>query len=197
VPGTAALNKFSANALSVSCASARNCAVGGFYEEANQDSEAFVATEAHGVWCPAAPVRGTVGAAGLFATITSVSCASSGNCAAGGSYADRAGHPQAFLVTEKSGVWSAAQQVARALNAGGDASANTWRDLLVAAGYGLRPTPPNWSSSSGTPNGLGSGCHRGTETRPGSTISSPSKNCASCSGLRRVYGTAPLSLYSS
>lgn len=62
VPGTAKLNESSANALSVSCASAGNCAVGGFYEEANQDSEAFVASEARGSWHSAAQVRGTAGA---------------------------------------------------------------------------------------------------------------------------------------
>jgi len=34
------------------------------------------------------------------AEVTSVSCASAGNCSAGGYYADNSGHPQAFAVSQ-------------------------------------------------------------------------------------------------
>jgi Bacterial Ig-like domain (group 3) len=118
VPGTAALNKFSANALSVSCKSAGNCAVGGFYEQAGQDSEAFVASEAHGLWHPAAPVRGTVGAG---AAVSSVSCAAAGDCVAGGYFTDRAGREQAFVADETAGTWGPAITVAAGLNVAGNA----------------------------------------------------------------------------
>jgi hypothetical protein len=52
---------------------------------------------------------------------------------------------------------------------------------------GLRPTPPNASTSAGGPPAAsaGSGRHRDTDTTPGSTSSSPSKKPAICSGLRR------------
>jgi hypothetical protein len=90
----------------------------------NDQTQAFTVDERHGAWSAAHEVAGALNA-GLFARVTSVSCASPGNCAAVGSYTDGAGHPQAFLVTEKNGAWSAAQQVARALNTGGDATANT------------------------------------------------------------------------
>jgi hypothetical protein len=118
VPGTAALNMFSANALSVSCASAGNCAVGGFYENADQDSQAFVASEVHGIWHPAAPVRGTTGAG---AAVSSVSCAGAGDCVAGGYFTDRAGGEQAFVADETQGRWGSAITVAASLNIAGNA----------------------------------------------------------------------------
>jgi hypothetical protein len=118
VPGTAALNKFSANAMSVSCASDGNCAVGGFYERAGQDSEAFVASEVRGSWHPAAPVRGTVGAG---AAVASVSCAAAGGCVAGGYFTDRKGRQQAFVASQTRGRWGPAITVAAGLNVGGNA----------------------------------------------------------------------------
>src|SRR5216683_5496893 len=44
--------------------------------------------------------------------------------------------------------------------------------------YGFRPMPPSVVSTGGPSNGLSSGRHRDTATRPGSTRSSPSKNPA-------------------
>ncbi len=45
------------------------------------------------------------------ASVSSVSCASSGNCAAGGFYTDTAADFYAFVVSEKNGTWGKATQV--------------------------------------------------------------------------------------
>jgi hypothetical protein len=52
-----------------------------------------------------------------------VSCASAGNCGAGGDYADSSGNRQAFVVSEVNGTWHAATEVpgTAALNKGGEA----------------------------------------------------------------------------
>src|SRR5215472_14787617 len=42
------------------------------------------------------------------AQVSSLSCGSPGNCAAGGFYRDRSGHGQAFVVSERNGVWGKA-----------------------------------------------------------------------------------------
>ena len=49
-----------------------------------------------------------------------MSCASAGNCSAGGYYTDGAGHEQAFVVSEVNGTWGTAIEVpgTAALNAG-------------------------------------------------------------------------------
>src|SRR5690242_16865878 len=60
-------------------------------------------------------------ATGPGAEVNSVSCASAGNCAAGGDYTDRGGHDQGFVVGERNGRWGAAIEVPglAALNVGG------------------------------------------------------------------------------
>ena len=46
-----------------------------------------------------------------YAQVYSVSCASVGNCAAGGSYADGSGHSQAFVASHVNGRWGTAIEV--------------------------------------------------------------------------------------
>ena len=125
VPGTAALNAGGlAKVTSVSCASAANCAAGGFYQDGSFNARALIVNEINGIWRTAEEVPGTAAlSTGGEAVVTSVSCASAGNCAAGGSYRDRSGHDQAFVVNETSGVWRTAEEVpgTAALNTGGAA----------------------------------------------------------------------------
>jgi len=126
VPGSGTLNaRGLAVVTSVSCASAGNCAAGGNYADALGRMQAFVASERNGRWGKAieVPGSGTLNALGL-ARVTSVSCGSAGNCAAGGFYFDGHSHQQAFVVSERNGTWGKAIEVpgSGALNAGGDAS---------------------------------------------------------------------------
>ena len=123
VPGTAALNNTGGDAAtnSVSCASSGNCSAGGSYTSRHGHRQAFVVNEVRGVWRTAQEVPGTAALnAGGLALIWSVSCAPAGNCTAGGSYRDRSGHFQAFVVNEVGGVWRTAQEVpgTAALNSG-------------------------------------------------------------------------------
>jgi len=129
VPGTAALNTGGfAHVSSVSCVSAGNCAAGGVYSDASSGGQVFVVTEKNGVWGTAIEVPGT-GAlnTGGNADLNSVSCASAGNCAAGGHYSDGSGNSQAFVVSEKNGAWGTAIEVPRTgtLNTGGFANVNS------------------------------------------------------------------------
>src|SRR6266487_4683701 len=88
VPGSGALNQgSSAQALSVSCTSAGNCAAVGCYLDGSGHRQAFVVSERDGHWRKAIEVPGS-GALnkGGEAQALSVSCTSAGNCAAVGSY---------------------------------------------------------------------------------------------------------------
>ncbi len=122
VPGTAALNKRGeAGVSSVSCASARNCAAVGGYKDSSRHHQAFVASETNGTWHPAIEVPGTAALnKGGFATVSSVSCASAGNCLAGGSYFAAEADIQAFVASETNGTWHPAIEVpgTAALNIG-------------------------------------------------------------------------------
>src|SRR5690242_4687180 len=94
----------------------------------------MVLVGAAAVWCaaplaaPAVPAAGAVARAGTWrtaievpgvgslnaggnASVTSVSCASAGNCTAGGFYLDGSFHAQAFVVSETKGTWAKAIRV--------------------------------------------------------------------------------------
>src|SRR5215469_12423729 len=125
VPGTATLNTAgNAQVTSVSCASAGNCAAGGFYSDSS-GQQAFVASQRNGRWRPAIEVPGTATlTAGVFGfnQVYAVSCASAGNCAAGGSYQGPSGQ-QAFVASQRDGRWRPAIEVpgTATLNARGPA----------------------------------------------------------------------------
>jgi Bacterial Ig-like domain (group 3) len=131
VPGLAALNTGgNASVASVSCPSAGNCAAAGFYTDGNGHQQAFVITEKKGAWGSAREVAGGLNASGGHAQVNSVSCASAGNCVAAGQYfkfVSPVASTQAFVVTEKAGIWSASQEVpgTAKLNTGGLALVNS------------------------------------------------------------------------
>src|ERR1022692_1279649 len=109
VPGLGALNAGDAGVSSVSCASAGNCAAGGYYQDRHGHQQGFVVSERNGRWGRAIEVPG-LGALnqGGDAGVGSVSCASAGSCAAGGDYTDGDHHGQGFVAVEKNGRWGTA-----------------------------------------------------------------------------------------
>jgi len=83
-----------------------------------------VVSQVNGTWHTAIEVPGTAALnQGRHAAINSVSCASAGNCSAGGPYKDSSGHQQAMVVTETNGTWGTAEEAPgiAALNQGGRA----------------------------------------------------------------------------
>ena len=123
VPGLAALNAGGqAVIFSLSCGSAGSCSAGGHYTDAAGDQQAFVVSEQHGRWGQASAVPGlAVLNAGEQAEVFSVSCASAGNCSAGGYYSGADRRIQGFVIGERHGRWGQATAVPglAALNTGG------------------------------------------------------------------------------
>ena len=139
VPGEFGVATFS----SVSCVSAGNCAAVGFSGSITNDAAfgPLVVNEKNGTWGNVALVTGTTASARNAAG--SVSCASAGNCEAGGNSAPVIETPyQAFLVREKNGSWGTAIGVPglAALNVGGNAdvasvSCKTARNCAAGGTY--------------------------------------------------------------
>jgi len=126
LPGVGSLNKGgNSGLLALSCGSPGNCAAGGYYQLSGGQRQAFVADERRGSWHSAVqlPGIGTLNKGG-DARVLSTSCASAGNCAAGGTYRDASGRYQAFVATEKNGRWSKGILApgSGTLNKGGDAA---------------------------------------------------------------------------
>jgi hypothetical protein len=99
---------------------------------AGSPAQASAAAVTHATAARAAASGGTWGKAeeipgiaalnkGGEAALTSVSCASAGNCSAGGYYTDSNGNEQAFVAGETNGTWGKAEEVpgTAALNKGG------------------------------------------------------------------------------
>jgi hypothetical protein len=124
LPGLAALNHGRAQVNALSCPSAGDCALGGYYTDSTGHSQAFLASQAGGRWARATEVPGTAELnIGDSAQLMALSCASAGNCVAGGYYASSHGQ-QGFLIAENRGTWDRARPVPglAALNSGGLAS---------------------------------------------------------------------------
>jgi len=128
VPGTAALNTGGSAAISsVSCASAGNCSAGGFYA-GDSGQQVFVVSQKKDRWGKAEEVPGIAALnTGGLAVISSVSCASAGNCSAGGQYSTLSSGNfapfQAFVISQRNGRWGNAEEVpgTAALNSGAQA----------------------------------------------------------------------------
>ena len=129
VPGLGALNKGDLAVVNkVSCGSAGNCLGGGYYYDGSHHRQGFVVAERNGVWAKAIEVPGLAALnKGGSAFVSSVSCASAGNCAAGGKYTDRSQDHQGFVASENNGVWAKAIPLPglRTLNAGGAAGVSS------------------------------------------------------------------------
>jgi len=112
-----------ASLLSLSCASPGNCSAGGWYGSAVGQQQGFVVSQVNGVWGDAIPLPG-LQALNVFANaqVQAVSCASPGNCSAGG-YFWAPGGGQAFVASQVNGVWGNATPVPgmAELNVGGEA----------------------------------------------------------------------------
>src|SRR6266704_683775 len=109
VPGT--VGGVRAGVYSMWCDSAGRCVAGGVYSDRQGRQQAFVANERNARWAAAVDVLRTSGLNAPEARVTSVSCASAGNCAAGGSYEDGPGHSLVFVASERNGRWGTAIEI--------------------------------------------------------------------------------------
>jgi hypothetical protein len=108
VPGLGQGPTRNAKIRTLDCASAGNCSAGGD----GPGNDAFVVGEKNGRWGRLIEVPGT-GAlnAGGEAETDHISCATAGNCGAGGTYQDSQGEVHAFVASEKNGTWGNAIEV--------------------------------------------------------------------------------------
>lgn len=111
VPGMAHLNKRGdlSEVKSVSCVTAIDCVVGGYYSDSGGHDQAFVVSLKHGHWGHAIEVPGTAAlnnsGGNSNAFVRSVSCSAVGACVVGGGYTAHTGNTRAFIIREKHGRW--------------------------------------------------------------------------------------------
>jgi hypothetical protein len=107
IPGLDGLNVGVSEFRSLSCGAPGYCSAVGQYQEKSGVTRAFIVNESKRVWGSAFNVPGLEKLNGRhMSSLTTISCASRGSCAAGGYYG-RGDHQSAFIVNEKSGKWGA------------------------------------------------------------------------------------------
>ena len=114
LPGNA--NAYALSALSeVSCLGPGACTAIGTYANATGALQAMSVTESAGKWGRAIPMilpaNAAVNPHVFFYGFNGISCASAGNCSAGGQYLDASHHYQGFLINEVAGAWETATEV--------------------------------------------------------------------------------------
>lgn len=130
VPGAARIDSGGGSFITtISCPSAGNCSAGGILPVAysTTTSGAFVVNETNGVWGQAVELAGPPSFNHNGAGVDSLSCASVGNCSAGGSF-PKGAHGKAgfvvndFVVNETNGRWGRVREIPRfaKLNVGGE-----------------------------------------------------------------------------
>ena len=102
------------DAVTMSCVRNQpgDCVAGGFFADLSGKSHAVVADESGGTWGRATPLQADVitRSSGPDSTqVTSVSCASPGNCAAAVTFMPSAGANQALVADETNGTWGRAR----------------------------------------------------------------------------------------
>jgi hypothetical protein len=105
-PGEPSATAVQTDVNSVSCARAGECVAVGDYSAA-QAVYGLLLSQKAGRWRAGIKPRLPAGAeAKGFVSLTSVSCATPGSCAAVGSYQDRSGADRGLLLTETAGAWT-------------------------------------------------------------------------------------------
>jgi hypothetical protein len=111
-----------AGLTAVGCTNAGTCtAVGNYTPASGYDVLPMVTSYVHGTWTRPAPIT-PPSASGTLAELSSIACASSGDCAAVGQYANNNGLNVPLVATETSEAWEQARTLK--LPAGANVPAN-------------------------------------------------------------------------
>ena len=108
----------------ISCVSSGNCTAVGGYEDSSDNNQPLVDDEIAGSWGAAFELTPPANAAAdPNASFYGISCVSSGNCVAAGTYFDSSGNTQPMTATETAGSWAPATEITVPANSAPDPSA--------------------------------------------------------------------------
>ncbi len=104
VPGLSALNQSLASPGPIVCTSSGDCVSGGSFTDKSLNQQAFLSQETNGVWSNPTEIAAALNVGG-FATVTGISCPTSGNCTAVGNYNDNSSIEHAYVVNQVNRTW--------------------------------------------------------------------------------------------
>lgn len=110
LPANAASTSQNVSINSVSCPSVGNCSAVGTYLDSSGNTQGLLLTETAGSWATGveAALPANAASTNRFVEVSSVSCASAGNCTAVGTYLDNSinDNGEGLLLTETAGSWA-------------------------------------------------------------------------------------------
>jgi hypothetical protein len=119
----------------VSCASAGNCSAVGGYRDGSGNGQGLLLSEAVGTWTAGVEAKLPANAgSNPSVVLSSLSCASPGDCTAVGRYSDTSGHAQGLLLTKTGGTWAQGVQAVLPAGAGSDPNVNVGSVSCASAG---------------------------------------------------------------
>lgn len=132
---------------SISCTSPGDCGAGGTYTDKTKESQVYFTNETNGIWSSASKVSIPNLNSGEGTELNAVSCASPGDCSAGGDYgAEATGggvsvitNANPFVITELGGHWEPATPL----------SGVVAKNVGVATVYSLSCVAPNFCAAGG------------------------------------------------
>jgi len=108
LPTDANFNPF-ASVSQLTCHGAKNCDAVGSYVDANGAARGLLVNQVNGSWTTRAMALPGNANAFPLSSLSELTCVSTGNCVAIGTYADATGSLEGLVVTESKGVWGRAQ----------------------------------------------------------------------------------------
>lgn len=180
---------------SVSCASAGNCTAVGAYADSSFGEHGLLLTETAGSWAPETEAALPADNMNLGAEVTSVSCASAGNCTAVGVYDisavfvardDVEERAKGLLLTETAGSWATGTEAALPANADGPIAVDpVYPPAVSCSSAGNCTAVGGYYENSSTPQGVllaetAGSWATGVEALPANGPSSDFRNAVSC-----------------
>lgn len=111
VPGLSALTAASSTVSAMSCAPSGDCALGGTYQDALRNPQAWVASGHDGTWANATALIGAGTADGGHSAINGISCATGNYCVAVGETTTSQSLDRATVVVAIGGIWQQAMLI--------------------------------------------------------------------------------------
>jgi hypothetical protein len=152
-PNVAGPNEFENPLQGVSCAAADDCAAIGWYVDKGKHRHGLLLTERGGRWSATRLVLPAGAPAKATVELTSVSCASRGNCVAVG-WDGSHGKTHGFLVRERRGRWGRAIGAALPRNAAPARRAHTFLDSVSCPSAKVCTVVGDYADRAGTTRGL-------------------------------------------
>jgi hypothetical protein len=151
---TAGPNEFTNPLAGVACAASNDCAAIGSYVDKSKHHHGLLLAERSGKWKAHELLVPAGAPANAAVTLTSVSCASRGDCVAVGYYSVRPGETRGLVVRERGGKWGRAANAALPKGPASASKSHTFLNSVSCGSAKMCTAVGSYADRSGVTQGL-------------------------------------------